>query len=286
MNNKMIFLLLALALIIPISYTSISYACVGARPLGMGGAFVAIADDANAIYWNPAGLAQSRQKEVTYTRTMNNRDSYNYNEFIGFTNYDKTSQTAYGFGYIRESLEGSWQGKDVELTDNWLIFSLGKKISDNFYLGGNIRSMDKEITVGPDSISDSDISIDLSALYKFNQKLSLGLLIQDAKQAKFFDDNLEYIRNFRPSIAYKVDNSLTLAASIYDAVNRTGSDMDDRMRLGVEKELTANLTARAGSYGENPTAGFGYQLHNIKLNYAFQGADLGDTHLLGVKYLY
>jgi hypothetical protein len=30
---------------------------IGARALGMGGAFVAVADDATATYWNPAGLA-------------------------------------------------------------------------------------------------------------------------------------------------------------------------------------------------------------------------------------
>ncbi|MCX6374645.1 MAG: hypothetical protein NTU88_01150, partial [Armatimonadetes bacterium] len=31
---------------------------VGPRAIGMGGAFTAIADDANATYWNPAGLAK------------------------------------------------------------------------------------------------------------------------------------------------------------------------------------------------------------------------------------
>lgn len=29
----------------------------GARPMGMGGAFVAVADDVTALHWNPAGLA-------------------------------------------------------------------------------------------------------------------------------------------------------------------------------------------------------------------------------------
>ena len=30
---------------------------LGTRAAGMGGAFVAVADDATAVYWNPAGLA-------------------------------------------------------------------------------------------------------------------------------------------------------------------------------------------------------------------------------------
>src|SRR5437879_4269758 len=34
---------------------------VGERAQGMGGAFVAVADDASAIYWNPAGLANVYQ---------------------------------------------------------------------------------------------------------------------------------------------------------------------------------------------------------------------------------
>lgn len=38
---------------------------VGARPLGMGGAFGAIADEASAEFWNPAGLAHLQQYEIT-----------------------------------------------------------------------------------------------------------------------------------------------------------------------------------------------------------------------------
>mgnify|MGYP001259938250 CR=1 FL=1 len=39
----------------------------GTRPLGMGGAFVAVADDANTINWNPAGLPGLRRTEFTST---------------------------------------------------------------------------------------------------------------------------------------------------------------------------------------------------------------------------
>lgn len=38
----------------------------GARALGMGGAFVAVADDPSAMFWNPAGLANIRQREVLF----------------------------------------------------------------------------------------------------------------------------------------------------------------------------------------------------------------------------
>jgi hypothetical protein len=38
---------------------------VGTRPLGMGGAFIAVADDGNTITWNPAGLPRLRRKEFT-----------------------------------------------------------------------------------------------------------------------------------------------------------------------------------------------------------------------------
>ena len=37
----------------------------GARPSGMGEAFVALADDASATWWNPAGLAFQNQSELT-----------------------------------------------------------------------------------------------------------------------------------------------------------------------------------------------------------------------------
>lgn len=37
----------------------------GVKPLGMGGAFAAIANDGNAIYWNSSGIAQIRDSEIT-----------------------------------------------------------------------------------------------------------------------------------------------------------------------------------------------------------------------------
>lgn len=46
-----------LLLAVPTAARAQGFAAIGTRAAGMGGAFVGVADDASAIYWNPAGLA-------------------------------------------------------------------------------------------------------------------------------------------------------------------------------------------------------------------------------------
>ncbi|MGQ9707961.1 MAG: hypothetical protein ACUVUR_03690, partial [bacterium] len=40
---------------------------VGARPVAMGQAFTGVADDANALFYNPAGLALNSQFDASVT---------------------------------------------------------------------------------------------------------------------------------------------------------------------------------------------------------------------------
>lgn len=44
---------------------------VGARSLGMGGAYVAVANDGTAFYWNPAGLALLERAELNFMYSAN-----------------------------------------------------------------------------------------------------------------------------------------------------------------------------------------------------------------------
>ena len=41
------------------------YIYKGIRPMGMGGAFVAVSNDANALFYNPAGLADIEKTRVS-----------------------------------------------------------------------------------------------------------------------------------------------------------------------------------------------------------------------------
>jgi hypothetical protein len=79
-----------------------SFPAVGARAAGMGGAFVGVADDASAIYWNPAGLAagsyfslvlEGGSTKVAPEASTRGNDGTSY--FLGL------SMPALGLGYYR-----------------------------------------------------------------------------------------------------------------------------------------------------------------------------------------
>lgn len=48
---------LVCAVVAPATVTAQPFDVIGTKAAGMGGAFVAVADDASAVYWNPGGLA-------------------------------------------------------------------------------------------------------------------------------------------------------------------------------------------------------------------------------------
>ncbi|MFC1733097.1 UPF0164 family protein, partial [candidate division KSB1 bacterium] len=77
---------------------------VGARPQALGSAFVAIADDATAAYWNPAGLAQLDYPQVSLMHAEQFAGEVNY-DFVGAVIPYK-SNTSFGLSLIRLGIEG------------------------------------------------------------------------------------------------------------------------------------------------------------------------------------
>lgn len=92
----------ALAGLVPAAGLAQAFPAAGTRAAGMGGAFVAVADDATAIYWNPAGLAagsyfslviDGRQGKLTPEGSASGSDTSAY--FLGL------AMPALGLGYYR-----------------------------------------------------------------------------------------------------------------------------------------------------------------------------------------
>ena len=70
-NYKVIFTLIIIASAYGVNKTGTTSAKflsigVGSSAVGMGGAFTAVADDATAMYWNPAGLSFHNTKEIYF----------------------------------------------------------------------------------------------------------------------------------------------------------------------------------------------------------------------------
>ncbi len=71
--RKLMLSLVAVALMAPLALAQIDFNIMGtgARARGMGGAFIGVADDATAVGWNPAGIAQLDKMEASAVGLFN-----------------------------------------------------------------------------------------------------------------------------------------------------------------------------------------------------------------------
>lgn len=78
---------------------------VGARALAMGGAATALSDDANALYWNPAGLAALDKREFTASHAALAQTARH--DFGAFAAPTSAGTFAAGFTYLsQDSISG------------------------------------------------------------------------------------------------------------------------------------------------------------------------------------
>jgi hypothetical protein len=72
---------------------------VGGRAMGMGGAYTAVADDATALYWNPAGLAQVEKRAATFMHAAYLESTF-YDYAAYAQNAGKLGAFGAGFQYL------------------------------------------------------------------------------------------------------------------------------------------------------------------------------------------
>jgi hypothetical protein len=272
-STKLILFALALSLML-----SPAIACVGARPLAMGGAFAGLADDANATYWNPAGLVQVKGTSSTYMHTSNNRESVNYQDYYALVHqFDR--DTVIGVSHIAFNLA---MGQSTIDNQDWYWVSAGlrSKTMPALSLGINVRSVENSI---PGHAASSDKALDLGLFYKEDDRWSFGLLIQDASQPKTYVDGtarVQYRANWRPGCAFRPDKSSVLSFEIYDAGEGSGKRS---FRFGAEKVIGNTLALRVGYYGlgdddnDGFTFGAGISLKWLQADVAVMKGDLDDT---------
>jgi hypothetical protein len=88
----------------------------GARALGMGGAFTAVADDPSTTFWNPAGLATLRSRQILIMHAerfgdLIDRDFASYVQPVGWSVLGG-EEAGFGFTVIRLGID------DIPFTDH------------------------------------------------------------------------------------------------------------------------------------------------------------------------
>jgi hypothetical protein len=250
----------------------------GARPAGMGGAFTAIADDANAPLYNPAGLVQVQWNEV----------SAMYSQlFTGLSLYSGGDTVHLGQSYLSYvskpiphigSLGLSWTSFSAThlYREDTLTLTYAKNVGDfipvlgnSLAAGINFKYLRRGITLDSYTANDpvfkggdtaSAETVDAGLLYKPEEGVlegwRLGLAGQNLTTPNVgFSavDNLP--RTWRLGAAYQSRQVPWLVPSL-DVVRRAG---ETDLQGGVESWLFQDtLGLRAGANQQEGSAGISY----------------------------
>ena len=227
---------------------------IGIRPLGMGGAFTAVADDINSIFYNPAGLA--------------NLPIFGYSAGDQDLNREESNQ-GYNLLNLGPICYASWLKKDLTgNTADLSAYGFGRKGTRGMLWGLTYKNVRWNTGFGWSS--------DVGLLINILPEVSVGILAQDVAQ----DRNLDTPIGTRLGLALKpFKEKLILAAD----VELRGPEKQVFGHCGLETTITEGFKVRLGSDNGNFTAGLGFDFPVFTLNYAAVPYPEQTIHRFGVE---
>jgi hypothetical protein len=286
----------------------------GTRPLGMGGAFVALADDGNAVEDNPAGMAFFAKTDRFADFTHSNLFSSGVlsRDDIAYAQAD-SGFGAFGLAWNRLSADLSpeqWT-EDEYIYAGAKLLSVGEDKYPKLAIGWQAKYLRVDsgfsdstdgTTVGNGTATGYGLSAGL--MVKLRPSLSLGLMAQDLYSSlSWATGTLEIIpMTGRFGGAYKMTEHSTLAAEVRGTQGSSGFELSS-WHLGGEFWLLdgknmlwnaiRNVAARAGFYqllnnddGGRVTVGATAKADMWQLDYAYDfglsNSSLGGTHRFGL----
>ncbi len=287
MKKIIITLMLSMVFASQVVYAAFEDTYWGVRALGMGGAYTAVVNDANAPLYNIAGIANCAQKEVTLmgSRLFTGLDGVEISaNYLGFV---------YPLAETIGSFSFAWSSLGVPGLARYDTFNVGyaRQLNDAFKIntevwnlsaGLNLKYLREEIKFDEEDgdLSDSKgaLTCDIGLMAQFTNGLRLGF-------------SSKYLTG--PDIGYveedKVSNMNVIGIGYYSdllpylKIPTFTADMDiifidgeTKLRLGVESYvLDDKLGIRLGGRSEAFDIGFGYEFSfanesTLVIDYAFE----------------
>lgn len=296
---------------------------VGARALGLAGAYVAMADDGSASYWNPAGLADLNKHQLLFSHTQMFQhladhhfancsirlgsttalaaswirlavdDIPRYGELIG-TRYERfidpslrSTGTPEGyFGDVEDAIVLSF----AKAFDFDLMIGTGLNpatIPSRLSLGVSYKFISQKLDRFEGKGQGIDLGLKLSLMgYEADSDiqqrcLSFGLTIQDLAGTPVVWNTRQASKDQLPlnlmiGIAY-AETIAFMSSRLTISLERDHSYQSFN-RLGAELNFNEMMALRAGLENDQWTAGAGFRLYFLRLDYAFLNGELGNSH--------
>jgi len=239
-----------------------------ARVQALGQAYVALAEGADALTWNPAGLALTQQKEAVYSylRYVQDVDSPLY---LGYAH--PMGRTVWGANLAYLSVSGfdvrdangvPQSGEDVNVREGFSSIGLARSFwYEKLFLGGALRVVHEDLA---NSVHDTLVG-DFGVLLKPNSVLTLGFAVQNFGASK---ENVPSIT--RGGAALRLSDFFNLGVELNQA-----ADSGSHAGIGGEFLLPeqyldiGQITFRAGYHSADSLGqSFSTQLKDLRLDRA------------------
>ena len=274
---------------------SVFAAGAGNRALAMGGAFVAVADDATALFWNPGGLGRVRRGELALCQTSS--PDVGLSEALAAVVWPDWRWGALSASFRHFGIDGIERRDprnhpiDGDITDSEAEFSLGygRAIGESWSAGAALKA--RRQSLGPLSAGGFGLDVGLYGppasllgikgawAERLGFGLSLGNLVEPS--IRLDRESVRDPASLRTGLSYRtgLDGRRGLITTLDWEQPKGGAP---RLHAGLEIQPLAAVALRVGMNQRSLTAGTGIQVRGLKLDYSFENSPLEPIHRLGL----
>ncbi len=259
---------------------------VGSRAIGLGGAFVSLADDASSIYWNPAALRNVQDKQFMgmYMPLSGEFADGTAFTYLGAV-YPTLGAGSWGVGFLRASSQ--FEGFDAtsvptgtqDYSETQLLLGYAFERKDAFLMGALSTGMSVKIAIQQIAgLSGTAAGIDLGFRYhpNFAKRVAIGINLQDlvgpTYKLNVEDDTVPMTVLAGLGYTYVLRNQSAFRVMIQADLPQ---EADVSLHAGVEYAFARYASLRVGLDGSDLTFGLGVNVSSFGLDYAFLGRDVG-----------